>query len=445
MRLSSSTTLLTGERKAWAGNESEQQQRKNLSHPRWFTVQGNTPFQGYHRRHRRKVASQPRLLMHYYSKVFNPPRIIFILRSFKLGGAERQAVLLANHFHSTGAFHVEVVAFEKGRAVPALLPSSITTSLIHLGGRRRLGRLLGTVGLTRHLRRRRGDILLPFTDWPNKAVGAVWPLTGAKACIWNQRDEGLEITGRFMEHRALKQVSWFVANSRSGKDFLSSRMRVDPAQISVISNCVLPLKPKNDRDHWRSRLAINPKTFVVTMVASLSRFKDHGTLLKAWPMVQEKYPDSVLLLAGRDGDRHSQVRETCSRLKSVHLLGEVLDIGGLLAASDTLVHSSFLEGTPNAVLEAMAAGLPVVATDIPGTRIAMDSGNRWLIPSRNSELLANTLLVLSGDPVLRRHVGTENRLRTLREFSPAVVSHSWLELFHPLLNNLRPQPGDGRD
>jgi len=361
----------------------------------------------------------------------SPPRMIIILRSFHLGGAERQAVLLADHFHSTGGFQVEVVAFEKGLSVPALLPPGIATNLIHLGERKRLGRLVGTIELTRHLRRRRGDILLPFTDWPNKAVGAVWPLTGAKACIWNQRDEGREITDRFMERRALRQASWFVANSRSGKDFLSSKMRVDPTRISVIPNCVLPLKPKNDRDHWRGRLAINPKTFVVTMVASLSRFKDHDTLLRAWPGVQEKYPDSVLLLAGRDGDRHSQIRDTCSRLKSVHLLGEVPDIGGLLAASDTLVHSSFLEGIPNAVLEAMAAGLPVVATNIPGTRIAMGLGNRWLIPPQNSELLAKILLVLSGDPVLRRHVGNENRQRTLQKFSPAGRLRK-LEGFRPL-------------
>jgi len=367
-------------------------------------------------------------------------RIVIVIRSFNLGGAERQAVHLANWIHLSGDFHVEVVAFEAGSAVPSLLAPGIPVKILHPGKTGLFSRFLGAIRFTRGLRNTRADIFIPFTDWPNKAVGAVWPLTGAKACIWNQRDEGREVTGRFLERRALKQASSFVANSKSGVDFLSAHMGVEPTRISAIPNCVVPLKPQQSREQWREQLSIVPQAFVVTMVASLSRFKDHPTLLQAWPLARKASPGSMLLLAGRDGDRGPRIRELASELEGVHLLGEVDDVGGLLAASDVLAHSSFREGTPNAILEAMAAGLPVVATDIPGTRAALGPDCRWLIPARDAPALARAIEDLARDQQLRSHTGKQNRERALQEFSPSKVSKAWLDVIQPLLQGENPKP-----
>jgi len=371
-------------------------------------------------------------------------RIVIVIRSFSLGGAERQAVHLANSFHSSRGFPVQVVSFEAGAVVPSLLTPSIPTGILHPGEPRRFARLIGIIRFIEGLRRTRADIFIPFTDWPNKAVGAVWPLTGAKACIWNQRDEGREVTGRFLERRALKQASWFVANSKSGVDFLSAHMGVDPTRISTIPNCVVPLKPQQSREQWREQLSIDPQAFVVTMVASLSRFKDHATLLKAWPLVRLSRPGSILLLAGRDGNRGRQIRETAGDLEGVRVLGEVDDIGGLLAASDALVHSSTLEGMPNAVLEGMAAGLPVVATDLPGTRQALGRDCRWLVSAHSPTALAKALVDLGDDPQLRRSAGLENSNRTSRMFSPEKVSEAWFEVISPLLRGQNPKPVNTR-
>lgn len=363
------------------------------------------------------------------------PRIVIVIRSFNLGGAERQAVHLANHFHSSGDFRVQVVAFEPGSAVPSRLALGIPTHVLHPGDRRLSGRFFGLIRFISGLRRTRADVFLPFTDWPNKAVGAVWPLTGANACIWNQRDEGREVTGRFMERRALRQISWFVANSKSGIDFLSTRMAVDPSRITVIPNAVVPLKAQLGRERWRARLSIDPQAFVVTMVASLSRFKDHPTLLQAWPLVRKASPGSMLLLAGRDSDRGPQIRELASGIEGVRLLGEVDDVGGLLAASDVLAHSSFREGAPNAVLEAMAAALPVVATDIPGTRELLGPLDPYLVPANDVQALARALEDLGRNPDLRQHAGEKNRQRAVRQFSPEKVFPVWSKVIRPLLRD----------
>lgn len=373
------------------------------------------------------------------------PGAVLVLRSFNLGGAERQAVHLANWLHSTGEYRVTVAAFEPGSAVPSLLDPCIPTKVLHPGNPGFFSRFVGAGRLISELRRSRAKILLPFTDWPNKAIGAIWPLTGAKACIWNQRDEGREVTGKFIERRALKQASWFVANSRSGVDFLSSRMGVDPARISTVPNCVVPLKPSRSRDQWRRDLSIDPRAFVTTMVASLSSFKDHETLLRAWPTVQQAIPEAVLLLAGKAGDRDRQIRAQTVDLDGVLYVGETDDVGGLLEASDAVAHSSFREGTPNAVLEGMAAGLPIVATDIPGTRALLGQRSRWLVPTRDHSSLASVLEELGRSPHARHRTGEENRERAIRLFSPSTVFQAWLEIMRPLLRGRCPMPSHTHD
>ena len=373
------------------------------------------------------------------------PGAVLVLRSFNLGGAERQAVHLANWLHATGAFRVTVVAFEPGSAVPSLLDPCIPTTVLHPGNPGLSSRLVGGARLISGLRQSRAKILLPFTDWPNKVVGSIWPLTGAKACIWNQRDEGREVTGKFIERRALKQVSWFVANSASGVDFLSSRMGVDPARITTVPNCVVPLKPSRNRDQWRCDLSIDSRAFVTTMVASLSSFKDHETLLRAWPAVKQAIPEAVLLLAGKEGDRGRHIRAQTEDLGGVLYVGETDDVGGLLAASDVVAHSSFREGTPNAVLEGMAAGLPVVATDIPGTRALLGQDSRWLVPPGDDSALASVLKRLGPSPHLRHQAGEENRERAIRLFSPSTVFQAWLEIMHPLLRGRCPMPSHTHD
>ncbi len=365
----------------------------------------------------------------------NPPRFgrrlrraVIVLRSFDLGGAERQASLLANGLLRTGRFSVSVVAFEPGTRVPALLDPLIPAAVLHPGSGRNPRRIVSTVRFIGGLKGLQPDILIPFTDWPNKVVGAVWEWTGAKACIWNQRDEGREITGSFLERRALRRVSAFVANSRSGADFLIGTFGIDPNRITLIPNVVVPLKARRSREQWCADLSIDRDSFVVTMVASLSRFKDHETLLDAWPGIRRSVPGAVLLLAGREGDRAASIRKKVAGLKGVQLLGEVDDVGGLLDASDLLVHCSYLEGMPNAVLEGMAAGLPVIATNCPGTREALGSDNRWLVPIRDASALATATMTLAQNPGLRVRVGKKNKERTLLTFSSEKILNKWLRI-----------------
>ena len=148
-------------------------------------------------------------------------------------------------------------------------------------------------------------------------------------------------------------------------------------------------------------------------------------MLAAWAKLcrsPRKNPP-VLLLAGRGG--YDNTEEVIARLISefnlvnrVRLLGSVEDVAGLLAAADLYVHSAVSEGLPNAILEAMAAGLPVVATDLPGIREAVgEEGAPYLVPAADVRALAEQLARFLIDSELCRTLGDALRQRAVTTFS----------------------------
>jgi glycosyltransferase involved in cell wall biosynthesis len=125
----------------------------------------------------------------------------------------------------------------------------------------------------------------------------------------------------------------------------------------------------------------------------------------------------------------------------VELLGARADVPDLLARSDVFVLSSRSEGFPVSVLEAMAAGLPVVATDVGGVGEAVEDGETgFLIPAADSEALAAALERLLVDGELRRRLGAAGRARALRLFDVSRYRAAYEELYRRL--NASTEPGE---
>lgn len=354
-------------------------------------------------------------------------RIIVVLNWLELGGAERQALLYAQHLASTG-HRVEIWGLEAGEG-------RVTTTCAELGiawraGMRRRGR--GFFGLAREigwfaqgLRAANASIVLPYGLVPNLLCGAAGRWGGARVVVWNQRDEGRDFTGRRLERYALQRATLRIANSQHGAQFLEQRFALPAGSVSVVHNGVTVAPPRASREAWRERLGVAADLPLVTMCANLHRYKDHRTLIEAWRDVVANHGSSgravpQLLLAGRFDDTHAAVQaqvEATGLGAHVRLLGPVADIGGLLGAVDLAVFSSRLEGCPNAVLEAMASGLAVVGTDIPGIREAVGAaGAPWLAPPGDAPDLARKLVTLLGEPQLRAELGRRNQQRALEQF-----------------------------
>lgn len=351
-------------------------------------------------------------------------RIIFVLFNLELGGAERQALILAKHLVEREQAAVEVWGFNKSGPVAERceelgVPWRVVPFTLRGG---RVAPLLALLRFAITLRRAGPDLLLPYTFVPNVICGLVWRWTGARSCVWNQRDEGFTPFVAEWARRAVRQTPVFVSNSEAGASFLQAGLGVDRSKIRVIENGVEQSVAKDDRSQWRVKLKIDDESFVACMVANLHDNKDHRTLLKAWQRVVERLNGrhAVLVLAGRHDGAYESVATLSRELNlngHVRFAGQVADVRGLLSAVDVGVFSSVAEGCPNAVLESMAAGLAVAGTNIDGIRSVLGpEGLQFLAPPKDDEALAGAILKLANDADLRVTIGAANRKRVKEKY-----------------------------
>lgn len=187
-----------------------------------------------------------------------------------------------------------------------------------------------------------------------------------------------------------------------------------------------------DRTQARRALGIAPDAPVIGLGARLTEQKGLEYLLRALPPVIARHAGAVLLVAG-DGPQRPALEALAADLgvaPSVRFLGMRDDIAALLRACDVYALPSVWEGLPMAVLEAMAAGLPVVASDVGGVGTAVQHQvTGLLVPPRDPARLADALLAVLGDRVLRRRLGEEGRRVFQRRFTAEAMARAYEALY----------------
>jgi glycosyltransferase involved in cell wall biosynthesis len=364
-------------------------------------------------------------------------KAIFCFPALHFGGAERQGLHFCRYLRDYEGVAVEVWGFFDGEGVKercAELNVPCHLVPLHLG-KSPLEALFGLFRLGYRIKKSGAKLLLPYVDYPNVALGAIWPWTNAQFCWWQQRNAGYSIGHKWLQKIAIRNAPVFISNSSSGIDFLTDRLMVNESRCRFIPNGVGLPTPKETRSKWRQHLGLGEGEFLATMVANLTCKKDHLTLLKAWKEVLASNQSSklpVLALAGRFGDTEKLVKAMAYDLeigRAVRFLGAVEDVDGLLLASDLCVFSSQAEGCPNGILEAMANGLPVVATDITGVRDAVGQDARvHLAPIGDHTALACKIQIMLERPTLRQIEGEKNRARIVSEFSIEKMCRASVEI-----------------
>jgi glycosyltransferase involved in cell wall biosynthesis len=281
---------------------------------------------------------------------------------------------------------------------------------------------------------------MAYTMHPGVTAGLTWRLAGASSCIWNQRASTYQKVNNFLECFAVRQVPNFVSNSLIGCQFLQKEFSIPKNQITVIRNGIQLQKPLKTPAEWRQKLNVSPKVPLVTMLAHFRKAKDHHTLLKAWRVVINEFsPETapILILAGDDMGELTGIMRQVDELgvtSHVRTPGYVEDVYGLLASSAIYVHISIHEGTPNGVLEAMASGLPVVGTDIPGIRECLPNANGdFLVPHLDKDYLTATLLRLLKDEGIRAKIGTLNQKHVEKYYSMRGMLETYIQYIRKIV------------
>jgi glycosyltransferase involved in cell wall biosynthesis len=300
------------------------------------------------------------------------PRTAIVIGSLSLGGAERQAIMLGDYLQNTLGWDVLALGMTPpGMASELCDQRGIRWSYIPANWQ--VSPVSSLARYFKALSRFSPEAIISYTATPNLICGLLWRLCGAKTTIWSQRDNGFERFPSWAETLAVKNTPRFIANSKHGAEFLKSSLAAHRDKVSVIYNGITPLQ-RVDRKAARSALGVSMGSLVACMVANLHESKDHLTLVKAWKRVINTTPDATLLLAGRLDTKATEIKDAIQQLglqHAIHLLGPISDVATLLSASDLMIHSTWREGVPNSVIEAMSLGIPTIGTDIPGMREAV--------------------------------------------------------------------------
>lgn len=194
---------------------------------------------------------------------------------------------------------------------------------------------------------------------------------------------------------------------------------IDPDRIVCIPNAVdTEQAPSRPARETRLALGLKPEAPVVLMVGRLTPPKDPLTFIDAASRVQAILPGAEFVLVG-DGELRGEVERRCTRSLSVrvHRLGHRQDLPDLYSIADVFVLSTRFEGLPLTLLESLVAGVPAVASDVPGCRDVVREGvDGHLVPAGDAAAMATRILDLLGNRDQARKMGAAGRERVRREF-----------------------------
>ena len=245
-----------------------------------------------------------------------------------------------------------------------------------------------------------------------------------------------------LERRLHNAMTAIVGNSKKVVDQLCHDEQVASDKLYLIYNgiAVEPFERPLNKESKRSELGLTDATLILIIVANLIGYKGHDDLIAALAGIKAELPEKwMVLLVGQDQGMGSRLRKKTRKLgiaEHVHFLGQRRDVADLLRISDISLLCSHEEGFSNALLEAMAAGLPTIATDIGGNPEAVVDGvTGLLVPAKDSVAIGRAILRLVYDPAERRQMGVAGRERVKQNFSLEACLQGYEALYRSIMGN----------
>jgi glycosyltransferase involved in cell wall biosynthesis len=239
---------------------------------------------------------------------------------------------------------------------------------------------------------------------------------------------------RLMYRVSSQRVCGFIAVSNQVRESMIKKIGPVQDKITVICNGVDVARYQHpvDRDRVRQQLGFNSEARLLITVGTLKREKGHRYLLEAATEIVRRHPDVYFLFVG-DGKLRSELQtqtDAYGLSGKARFLGTRQDVDQLLAASDIFVLPSLWEGMSMALLEAMAAAKPIVATAVSGTRqVVIHDETGLLVPPGDTSALTQAVVTLLSEPARARAMGEAARRRVKTHFSMEKQAAEYLALY----------------
>jgi glycosyltransferase involved in cell wall biosynthesis len=350
-----------------------------------------------------------------------PERVLVVIDGMEVGGSQAQVVQLLRGLDRQ-RWAPELAFFRDDSTLADAVRRDGTP--VHLVPKRRRFDPSFLRAYARLLRERDYALVHAFSLTAELASVMAFPLARRRpALVVSERSFALDRPSWFwrLKRLVLERADAAIANSRAGATATALRTRMPEASLSVIANAVdLPMAiTPAERDDLRRELGVPAGRRLALFVGRLVYQKNLPCLLGA--LAQLPPPARPWLAIAGDGPERAALERLASELgldADVRLLGERGDAKRLMQAADLLVLPSFFEGLSNSLLEAMAAGCPVVASAVGGTPELVEDGRTGLLfPADDVAALAAAILRLAGDPALGARLSRAGRDQVVRNHS----------------------------
>jgi glycosyltransferase involved in cell wall biosynthesis len=376
-----------------------------------------------------------------------PRRLLVLSTSLALGGAERQVKLLAHEFRRRGS-EVNVVSM-----IPLDRPERRLTEAgigVHsLGMLRTVPDPRGLFRLARLVTQLNPDVIHSHMVHANLLAATIHLLARRPVIITTAHSLHEGSAWRYVAYRLTQRfVDVKTAVSQSVADELARRHAVRKGEVIVVPSGIAAAghrRSEQTRSDLRQRLGLDGR-FGWLAAGRLVAAKAYPLMLAAFALVHAERPEALLVIAGDgplESELHARVEELGLR-DHVRMLGRRDDVPALMSAADGYLMSSEWEGLPIALLEAGAAALPTVATDVAGNgEIVVDGRTGLLVPPGDAGALTNAMLrVMAMGDEERAALGEAARAHVVQHFDLRRVADRWERIYDAAIARRAGAPSD---
>lgn len=368
-------------------------------------------------------------------------RVLVFTNNFLTGGSERQAVELVKRLDRS-RFEPFMACFRKeGPFIHDLPPGLGDVHVFPLTSFCNATAVREGIRYLRFLRRNRIDVVQSFDFYANLFAIPLSRLAGVPVVLGCRRDEGVMRTRAHQkaERWAYRLATGIVANARAIKDQLVRRDGLKAESVWVVPNG-LDLA-RFDAALRQTEPARKEGEVTVAVVANLRPEKGHTVFLDAVRRLVDPLPRVRFLIVG-DGVIRDKVKAAVTARglgERVRMTGVVNPVAAILKSIDIVVLPSLRnEGLPNSIMEGLAAGLPVVATDTGGTgELVIDGHTGYLVPPGDPAILAERIAALCRQPELRRTMGAAGRRLIVEQYTAERMARSFETLYDELMDRTK--------